>query len=400
VGTAASHIVIVGASAAGLTTAAALRRNGYDRDLTLVNAERHTPYDRPPLSKHLLTGEWGVDRVALKTPADLEGLALDIRSGVSAERLDLASSKLLLSDATERTFDHLVVATGVTPRVLPDSAHLDGVHTLRTVDDALSLSSELVAGRHLIVVGGGFLGTEVAAAAIGLGLDVTLVNALPTPLERSLGPAIGAQVAALHRLHGVDLRTGPGNAVQSLRSANGRVTGVVFADDSELDADVVFVAIGARPTVDWLGGSGLPVSDGVECAPDLSAAPGVYAAGDVARWENPAFDESMRVEHRTNATEQAMHVAERLIDGAPDAFASVPYFWTDQYDLKLQVHGWIKGYDEVRILEGALVDRRMIAVFRRGDRLVGALGVGAAKALRSWRQLVVDRTAWADVVPG
>lgn len=393
-----SGIVIVGASAAGLTTAAALRRNGYDRELTLVDSERRTPYDRPPLSKQLLTGEWAPERIALKTDADLADLAVSIRSGVTATGLDLARSIVSLSDATDLAFDRLVVATGVTPRVLPDSSHLDGVHTLRTLNDALSLSDELVAGRHLVVVGGGFLGTEVAAAAIGLGLAVTLVNALPTPLERSLGPAIGAEVAALHRLHGVDLLTGPSNAVQSLRSSGGRVTGVVLADGSSLDADVVFVAIGATPTVGWLAGSGLPVGDGVECAPDLSAAPGIYAAGDVARWDNPAFDESMRVEHRTNATEQAVHVAARLLDGAPDAFASVPYFWTDQYDLKLQVHGWIKGYDEVRILEGSLVERRMLAVFRRGDRVVGALGVGAAKALRQWRQLIVDRTAWADVV--
>ncbi|AWB85527.1 NAD(P)/FAD-dependent oxidoreductase [Mycetocola zhujimingii] len=393
-----SHIVIVGASAAGLTTAAALRRNGYDRALTLVDSERHTPYDRPPLAKQLLTGEWGPERIGLKTDADLAALGVSIRSGVTATGLDIGRSVVSLSDATDLAFDRLVVATGVTPRVLPDSTHLAGVHTLRTLDDALGLKEELVAGRHLVIVGGGFLGTEVAAAAVGLGLTVTLVNALPTPLERGLGPAIGAEVAALHRLHGVELRTGAASAVRSLVAADGRVTGVEFADGSRLGADVVFVAIGATPAIGWLAGSGLRLGDGVECAPDLSAAPGVYAAGDVARWDNPAFDQSMRVEHRTNATEQAVHVAGRLLDGAPDAFASVPYFWTDQYDLKLQVHGWIKGYDEVRILEGSLVERRMIAVFRRGDRVVGALGVGAAKALRQWRQLIVDRTAWADVV--
>jgi NADPH-dependent 2,4-dienoyl-CoA reductase/sulfur reductase-like enzyme len=393
-----SNIVIVGGSAAGLTTAAALRRNGYDRDLTLVDTERHVPYDRPPLSKHLLTGEWGVDRIALKTAADLEDLAVNIRSGVSATHLDVARSSISVTDAPDVAFDRLVIATGVTPRVLPESSHLDGVHTLRTIDDALALAEDLVAEQHLVVVGGGFLGTEVAAAAVGLGLRVTLVNSLPTPLERSLGPAIGAEIAALHELHGVKLRTGPANAVRSLLSSDGRVTGVSFADGSMLDADVVFVAIGAAPTTGWLEGSGLPIGDGVECAPDLSVAPGIYAAGDVARWTNYAFDESMRVEHRTNATEQAMHVGARLMDGAPDPFTSVPYFWTDQYDLKLQVHGWIKGYDEVRILEGSLVERRMLAVFRRGDRVVGALGVGAAKALRGWRQLIVDRTAWADVV--
>jgi NADPH-dependent 2,4-dienoyl-CoA reductase/sulfur reductase-like enzyme len=398
VAAAASRIVIVGASAAGLTTAAALRRNGYDRDITLVDAEEHSPYDRPPLSKHLLSGEWDADRLLLKTPEELADLAVGIRSGTRATGLDLPGRTLALSDGSELRFDRLVLATGVQPRMLPGTGAVQGVHTLRTLDDALALRAELRPGRRLVVVGGGFLGTEVAATAVKLGVDVTLVSAAPTPLERSLGAAVGGQVAELHRANGVALRMGPESAVIALLDAGGIVTGVELADGTRLPADVVFVAIGAAPDLDWLRGSGIPVGDGIECAPDLSAAPRVYAAGDVARWRNPVFDEDMRVEHRTNATEQGMHVAHRLLDDEPVPFASVPYFWTDQYEHKLQVHGWLRGYEEVKVVEGSFDEARMVALFRRGDRLVGVMGIGAAKVVRSWRQHVLDGAAWASVV--
>ena len=393
-----SRVVVVGASAAGLTTAAALRRNGYDRDITLVDAEAHSPYDRPPLSKHLLSGEWEPERLLLKTQDELGDLAVGIRSGVRATGLDLSGRRLSLADGTDLAFDRLVLATGVRARVLPGTSELQGVHTLRTLDDALALRADLQPGRRLVVVGGGFLGTEVAATAVALGVSVTLVSAAPTPLERSLGAAVGAQVAELHRARGVALRMGPESAVVSLLNSGGVVTGVELADGTHLASDVVFVAIGAQPDLDWLRGSGIPLGDGIECAPDLSAAPGVYAAGDAARWTNPVFDEPMRVEHRTNATEHGMHVARRLLDGEPTPFASVPYFWTDQYDLKLQVHGWLRGYDEVKVVEGSFDEGRMVALFRRGERLVGVMGIGAAKVVRGWRQHVLDGEAWASVV--
>ncbi|MBG6237239.1 NADPH-dependent 2,4-dienoyl-CoA reductase/sulfur reductase-like enzyme [Mycetocola sp. CAN_C7] len=393
-----SNIVIVGASAAGITTAAALRRNGYDRELTLVDAETHRPYDRPPLSKHLLSGEWDAERLLLKSEADLDEMAVGIRPGTTVTDVDLPGRRLTLGHGDDIAFDRLVLATGVTPRRLPHSSGVAGVHTLRTLDDATTLSAELQPGRRLVVVGGGFLGTEVAATAVRLGVDVTIVAGTATLLERSLGVLVGEQVAHLHRANGVKLHIGPASVVTSVDEIGGRVSGVTLLDGSVLHADVVFLAIGAAPRLGWLGSSGLSIGDGIECGPDLSAAPGVYAAGDVARWENPLFGRSMRVEHRTNATEQGMHVAKRLLDGEQTAFASVPYFWTDQYDLKLQVHGWLRGFDEVRVIEGSFEERRMIAVFRRGDRLTGVLGIGAAKAVRQWRQHVLDGQPWASVV--
>lgn len=393
-----SGIVLVGASAAGLTTAATLRRIGYDRGITLVGGEAHRPYDRPPLSKHLLAGEWDAERVQLKTDDEFDDLSIDFRPGVTATGADLGARTLTLSDGSELAYDRLVLATGVSPRRLPGSRGIAGVYTMRTLDDAVALQAELLPGRKLLVVGGGFLGTEVAATAVGLGVDVTVVSGAATLLERSLGAAVGAQVARLHRTHGVTLHTGPTSIVTSVDASGGRVTGVTLLDGTVVHADVVFVAIGAAPRLDWLRGSGIPIGDGIECAPDLSAAPGVYAAGDVARWNNPVFDESMRVEHRTNATEQGMHVARRLLDGEATPFATVPYFWTDQYDRKLQVHGWLRGYDDVRIVEGSFDENRMIALFRRGHRLVGVMGIGAAKAVRQWRQHIADGETWASVV--
>ena len=391
-------IAIVGASAAGLTTASTLRRTGYDGDIALIGAESHRPYDRPPLSKHLLSGEWDADRVRLKSDDDFNDLSVDFRPGVVATGLDVGRRSLRLSNDSELSFDRLVLATGVQARTLPGSTHIAGVHTMRTVDDSLALRGELLPGRRLVVVGGGFLGTEVAATAVGLGVDVTIVSGAATLLERSLGSAVGHEVARLHRAHGITLHIGPASIVTAVHQGGGRVNGVTLLDGSVIPADVVFVAIGATHHLDWLAGSGIRVGDGIECAPDLSAAPGVYAAGDVARWHNPVFDQSMRVEHRTNATEQGMHVARRLLDGEPTPFATVPYFWTDQYDHKLQVHGWLRGHDEARVIEGSFDEKRMITLFRRGDRLVGVMGIGAAKAVRQWRQHIVDGAAWASVV--
>ena len=390
--------VIVGAGQAGRWVALTLRTEGFTGRIVMFGDEPHLPYDRPPLSKHLLSGEWDAGKVRLKSDGEFEDLSVDFRAGVTATGADVAGRTIALSDGSELAFDRLVLATGVSPRRLPGSRGIAGVHTLRTLDDAVALQGELLPGKRLVVVGGGFLGTEVAATAVGLGVDVTVVSGATTLLERSLGVAVGKQVARLHRDHGVSLHTGPASIVTTIDAHGGRVTGVTLIDGTVVHADVVFVAIGASPRLDWLRGSGIPIGDGIECGPDLSAAPGVFAAGDVARWTNPVFDQSMRVEHRTNATEQGMHVARRLLDGESTPFAAVPYFWTDQYDHKLQVHGWLRGYDEVRIVEGSFDENRMIALFRRGHRLVGVLGIGAAKAVRQWRQHIADGEAWASVV--
>jgi NADPH-dependent 2,4-dienoyl-CoA reductase/sulfur reductase-like enzyme len=265
---------------------------------------------------------------------------------------------------------------------------------MRTLDDALRLRARLRSGRRLVVVGAGFLGAEVTAVARKLGAYVVLLEPAPVPLAHAVGEDVGRVLTEAHRERGVDLRCG----VSVRETCEG---GVRLADGSEIEADDVLVAIGSLPNTEWLAGSGLALDPGVVCDAYCAAAPGVYAAGDVARWHNPLFGTPMRIEHRTYAAEQGRAAARNLLNpGAPKAFAPVPYFWSDQYDMKVQAFGYLRGHDEVAVVDGSLAERRFIAAYRKGDRLVGALGVGMPpRAIRQWRQSIAVSAAWADAVP-
>ncbi len=382
--------MVVGASAAGLAAAETLRREGYDGTITLVGDEPHAPYDRPPLSKQLLAARWESDRLALRTPAHLDGLGLDLRLGTAATGLDLDGRRVRLSDGDALPYDALVIATGVRPRRLPG----EGAHVLRTLDDALTLRERLTPGTRLVVVGAGFLGAEAAAVGRGLGVEVTLLEPAPVPLAHAVGAEVGAVLARAHLEHGVDLRTGvPVTEVTE--------DGVRLADGTTVEADEVLVAIGSLPNTEWLAGSGLPVGDGVLCDRYCEAAPHVYAAGDVARWHNPLFGTTMRVEHRTNAAEQGMAVARNLLaPGERRPFAPVPYFWSDQYDLKVQAYGVLRGHDEVAVVEGDLAERRFVAVYRAGERVTGVLAAGMPpKTVRRWRQAVASGAGRRETCP-
>ncbi|MFF4482270.1 NAD(P)/FAD-dependent oxidoreductase [Streptomyces sp. NPDC001520] len=401
------QVVVVGGSAAGLAAAETLRREGYEGTITLIGDEPYHPYDRPPLSKQILGGQWEPDRVPLRAPADLDALGLDLRLGVAATGLDLAGRTVALADGARVPYEGLVIATGVRPRRLPgggdgdDDGGGDGnggggkrAHVLRTLDDALALRDRLGPGRRLAVVGAGFLGAEAAAVARGLGTEVTLLEPAPVPLAPAVGERVGRVLAQAHHDHGVDLRSG----VMVAEVADG---GVRLADGTLVEADEVLIAIGSVPNTGWLEGSGLTLGDGLECDEYSAAAPDVYGAGDVARWHNPLFGTAMRIEHRTNATEQGMAVARNLLrpDDERRPFAPVPYFWSDQYDLRIQAHGHLRGHEEVAIVEGALEERKFLAVYRCGDRVAGVLAVGMPpKAIRSWRQAVATRAAWRDAV--
>ena len=318
------RVVVVGGSAAGLTAAETLRRRGYDGVLTLVGDEPHLPYDRPPLSKQILAGTWEPQRIMLRDDQALRALEADLLLGRAAVRLDIAQRRVLLDGGATVRYDALIIATGVRPRRLA-GADLIGVHVLRTLDDAVALRAELLEHHpRVVVVGGGFLGAEVAAVAREMGLEVTLVEPLPVPMWRQLGGRIGALIRRLHRDHGVVVRCGVG--VSRLLDTNGRVTAVELADHSVLGADVVVMAVGATPATGWLAGSGLRVDNGVRCDARCQAAPDIYAAGDVASWYNIHFGTRMRVEHRFNATEQAIAAAGNLL-GDDRPFAPVPYFW-------------------------------------------------------------------------
>ncbi|QNP68437.1 FAD-dependent oxidoreductase [Streptomyces roseirectus] len=384
------RIVVVGASAAGLAAAETLRREGYTGALTLVGDEPHAPYDRPPLSKQLLAAEWEPDRLTLRRPEDLTALDADLRLGTEATALDTAARTVRLADGTDVPYDGLIVATGVRPRRLPG-----GGHVLRTLDDALALRAGLRPGRHLAVVGAGFLGAEAAAVARGLGCEVTLLEPAPVPLAHAVGEEVGRVLSRAHQEHGVTLRTGV-----SVAEVTG--AGVRLADGELVAADETLVAVGSLPNTEWLAGSGLGVGDGVLCDEYLEAAPGVYAAGDVARWTHPLFCVSMRIEHRTNAAEQGMAAARNLLNpGARKPFAPVPYFWSDQYDMKIQAFGHLRGHEEVAVVEGDLAERRFVAVYRTGDRVSGVLGVGVApKVIREWRQAVAKGAPFLSSVGG
>ncbi len=336
-----------------------------------------------------MTGEWESDRLALRTPDDLAALGLDLRLGVAATGLQLGDRLVELANGEEVPYDGLVVATGVRPRRLPG----EGAHVLRTLDDALTLRDRLTPGRRLVVVGAGFLGAEAAAVAWRLGARVTLLEPAPVPLAHAVGTRVGEVLSRAHTERGVDLRCG-------VTVTEVTEDGVRLADGEAIDADEVLVAVGSLPNTEWLDGSGLTLRDGVVCDEFCEAAPGVYAAGDVARWYNPLFGTSMRIEHRTNAAEQGMAAARNLLrPQARKPFAPVPYFWSDQYDVKVQAYGFLRGHDEVAVVEGSLAERRFVALYRTGDRVSGALAVGVPpKTIRLWRQAIAGGVAWSEAV--
>jgi len=390
------RIAVVGASLAGLRAAESLRRLGYGGALVLVGAEKHLPYDRPPLSKELLQGRWEVDRIGLRRQP-YEELELDLRLGVRATALDLAARELVLGDGVREPFDALVLATGASPRRLRGQPDLPGVHLLRTLDDALALRAALEARPRVLVVGAGFIGAEVAASCRARGLQVTLVEPLPVPLARGLGEAMGRVCAELHRDQGVDLRCGVG---VSGFQGHQRIERVTLSDGSSVEADLVVVGIGAAPETGWLEGSGLRLDDGVVCDAFCAAAPGVFAAGDVARWHNPLFGEEMRVEHWSNAAEQGSYVAERLAgtDLGAQPFAPVPFFWSDQYGVKIQFAGRMRPDDEVRLVAGSLAERKFTALYGRAGRLSGVLAWSRPRDLAKYRRLIAAATPFESVL--
>jgi NADPH-dependent 2,4-dienoyl-CoA reductase/sulfur reductase-like enzyme len=385
-----NEIVIVGASLAGVATARALRVAGYDGRLTIVGDEPHAPYDRPPLSKGFLLGDARIEDLGL-VDAD-EELAVAWRTGARATALDAATRTLTLDDGTTLSADGIVLATGAAALRLPGGNGREGVHVLRTLDDALALRDALRAARRAVVIGSGFIGCEVAATARQLGVDVTLVGLEETPLAVALGTEMGAAVGALHGDHGVRFHQAP---VAGFDGA-ARAEAVVLADGRRLEADVVVVGIGARPAVAWLEGSGLTVDDGVVCDADgFTGAPGIVAVGDCARWHDVRRGRPHRHEHWTSATEQAAIAAATLLGSEPARGLRAPYFWSDLFDTRLQVAGWPEEADRVTVEEGSPEERSFLALYRRGEEVVGVLALDHGRSFTRWRRqldrLTIDR---------
>ncbi|GHF19308.1 pyridine nucleotide-disulfide oxidoreductase [Amycolatopsis deserti] len=374
-------IAIAGASLAGLSTARALRERGFDGRLVVVGDEPHRPYDRPPLSKEFLAGAMSAADLALES--DDEDLDADWRLGRRAVALVPALRTVELDSGERIVCDGVVLATGARARRLPGPA-LAGVHTLRTLDDAIALRADLVAGARLVVIGAGFIGAEVASTARGLGLTVTVVEQQAVPLAGPLGAELGALCAALHGDHGVELITGAGVAALA---GTDRVRSVHLTDGRELPADVVVVGVGAVPNTEWLAGSGLDAARGVRTdARCATAIPSVVAAGDCAVAHNPFAGAEIRLEHWTNALEQPATAAATLLGHEPVPSTRAPYFWSDQYGTRLQFAGHRRDGDRTEIVDGDPATRRFTAVYRRGDRPVAVFAMNQPKIFGRWRR--------------
>ncbi|MET7723883.1 NAD(P)/FAD-dependent oxidoreductase [Streptomyces mirabilis] len=377
-------VAVVGASLAGLSAARSLRQQGYDGRLVVIGDELHRPYDRPPLSKEFLAGTLGEADLSLET--DDEDLRAEWLLGARAAGLDRAERAVRLADGREVRADGIVIATGAVARTLPGSEGLAGVHTLRTLDDARALRDELAGGGRLVVIGGGFIGAEVASTAYALGLDVTVVEAAPTPLAGPLGATMGDVVSALHVDHGVRLLCGVG--VKGL-SGERRVDAVLLEDGRSIPGDIVVVGVGARPCVEWLEGSGVELDNGVKCGADgRTSLAGVVAVGDCANWYDPRAGAHRRVEHWTGARERPdAAIATLLAGGAVEpGVPRPPYFWSDQYGVKIQFAGHAAAADSVTIEAGAADDRDVLAVYRRAGVPVAVLGMNQPRLFTRWRK--------------
>ena len=392
--------MVVGASLAGLRACETLRGGGFAGTITLVGAEAEMPYDRPPLSKKFLAGEWEADRIRLRKPDDVASLGLDLRLGVAASALRVDDRTVELADGGNVTGDGVVIATGTTVRRLPGQPDWPGIVELRTLADSTVLRGRLGPGARLVVVGAGFIGLEVAATARALGCEVTVLEGAPAPLTRALGRELGIAVASVHGRHGVDVRCGVG--VAGFEGDERGVRGVVLTDGEVVTADVVVVGIGVRPATDWLADSGLLLDDGVMCDASLRAAPGIVAAGDCVRWPNGVFDdEVMRIEHWTNAAEQGAAAATTLLaeaaGGEPPRYESVPFFWSDQFDSRVQFVGRAHGDDRTHVLAGD-TGGAFAALYGWNGRLRGVLGVSMPKMVMPFRALIAAKASWDEAL--
>jgi NADPH-dependent 2,4-dienoyl-CoA reductase/sulfur reductase-like enzyme len=364
-----SGVVIVGGGLAAARTAEQLRRSEYSGAITIVSDEDHLPYDRPPLSKEVLRAE--TDDVTLKPAEFYAENNITMLLGNGAKSLDTEAKMLTLTDGLQLPYDELIIATGLVPKRIRSFPDLPGIHVLRNFGESLKLREEAGSASRAVVVGAGFIGCEVAASLRKMGVDVVLVEPQPSPLASVLGTQIGDLVARLHRAEGVDVRCGVG---VSEVSGDDRVRKVTLSDGAELDTDLVIVGIGSHPATEWLDGSGLEIDNGVVCDDaGRASAPHVWAIGDVASWRDTVGGQ-VRVEHWSNVADQARVLVPTLLGAQPPAAVSVPYFWSDQYDVKIQALGEPEATDTVHIVEDD--GRKFLAYYERDGVVVGVVGGG------------------------
>jgi len=396
-------VVVVGASLGGLRAAEQLRAQGFDGAITVVGAEPHLPYNRPPLSKEALSGEHTkleplVSSLAFRRRASVDDV--DWRLGAPAVTASLAARTVTLAGGEVLPYDALVVATGLRPRRLPAVEPAGGRHVVRTAEDAVRLRAEVRPGARAVVVGGGFIGCETASTLQSLGCEVTVVEPLPVPMVRGVGREVGSALLTHHRAAGVGFVTGQG--VAELVGADGRVSGVLLDDGSVLDADIVVESVGSHCNVEWLEGNDLDLSDGLLCDNHLrvEGRPGIVAVGDIARFPNPRYDDvPRRVEHWSIPGDSAKRAAETVVaqlagNPVPDtAFAPLPAFWSDQFGLRLQSFGAPGLADALEVVDGSLdaLDEGTAVLYRRGGDVVGALLVNVPVSHHAeYRSLVLS----------
>ena len=396
-------IVIVGASLAGTRAAETLRSGGFAGEIVMVGNETQKPYDRPPLSKNYLAGDWDDERVALRKPEALDALNITWKLGHAATSLDTTANTVTLESSETITYDGLIIATGGTVRRLPNQPDLSGVHVLRTLNDATALRDELTEGARVVVIGAGFIGLEAAATATKRGAHVTVLEGLEAPLIRALGAEMGAAIGEVHRRNGVTVLCGV--QVAEIRG-DSRVTSVALTSGEEIPADVVIVGIGVAPATAWLDNSGLTIRDGVVCDANLCAGPpNVFAAGDVLRWPNALFadvEADMRVEHWTNAAEQGAHAATNVLATLNNTeltpYEAVPFFWSDQFDARIQCLGRPSGTAQVDVVAGSTTDGKWCAIYSVNNRLTAVLGVSQPKLVMPSRGLLSTHTTRDDAL--
>jgi NADPH-dependent 2,4-dienoyl-CoA reductase/sulfur reductase-like enzyme len=390
-------VVIVGASVAGVRTAQALRREGFDGRVVLLSDESIMPYDKPPLSKGFLSGAAGSDQIALLTQVEADELGIEMRLNSRARRLHLAEHMIELDTGEDVDYHRLVVATGASARASTWPA--SGVHVVRSMSDAQRLRADLERGGHLVVIGAGFVGTEVAATARTMGLRVTLVDPNPAPMTRIAGNQLGARFVRLHQDHGVDTRFG--TSVLDVTQMHGRLH-IDVSDGAALTADTCVVGIGAVPNDAWLASSGVRIDNGVLCDQYCRAIgnPEVYAVGDVARWHNPRRGLLTRHEHWTNAHEQANTVAHNIVHPEdPIAFAPIEYVWSDQFDWKIRIAGQIgvDSCDSVEVIGDEATHRFAALSSCDGESLSGIVVVNWPRALIAGRKALAHNMSYTDV---
>lgn len=387
-------MVVVGASLAGLRAVESARRAGYTGRITLIGGEQHLPYDRPPLSKAFLA-EAGASATYYATEEAITvGLQVDLRLGCWATSLDPIAREIQTTSGVV-PYDRVIIATGSAARTPKRLRTVAGVVTLRTLDDATALRTMLCPGSVVVVIGAGFIGSEIASSAAAVGADVTLVEAAPVPLVRAVGDVVGRAISDLHRRHGTRLVCGV-QVDQVL--GDDRVTGVRLSSGEILPADVVVIGVGSAPATSWLLGSGIELDardGGVVCDEYLeSSVPGVYAAGDVAHWPNTVLDETMRLENWTNASDQAARAAVNAVfPDRREPYGSVPYFWTDWYGQRIQFVGSARA-DAVTFGSGGPHDDRFAALYRRDERLVGVATLNEPRLIMKYRRFIADRGTW------